>query len=97
MVKIFEQGWPLYCYNTKKVNKTEMSLIHRISSFYAYALRRSVASPTGRRLWLVLVLKISILLILFKVLFFPNRLQTEYSTDAERADAVRSSLINSDN
>lgn len=68
-------------------------MLGRISSFYAYAFRRSVASPTGRRLWLVLLLKISILLILFKVLFFPNRLQSDYASDSERADAVRTSLI----
>lgn len=67
-------------------------MLGRISSFYAYAFRRSVASSTGRRLWLVLLLKISILLILFKVLFFPDRLQNDYETDAERAQAVRTSL-----
>ena len=67
-------------------------MIRRITSFYAYALRKSVASQTGRRLWIVLALKISILLILFKVLFFPNRLRTDYDTDAERAGAVRTAL-----
>lgn len=64
----------------------------RVTQFYRDALRSSVATPTGRRLWLILALKISILLILFKLLFFPDRLETEYSTDAERAEAVRSAL-----
>lgn len=71
-----------------------MTLLRRVIDFYAYAWRSSVASPSGRRLWLILLIKISVLLILFKVLFFPNRLQTDYSTDQSRAEAVRTSLTN---
>ncbi|MDE6145511.1 MAG: DUF4492 domain-containing protein [Muribaculaceae bacterium] len=63
----------------------------KITSFYVSAFRRSVATPTGRRLWLVLLLKVTILLVLFKILFFPNRL-AQYSTDGERAEAVRTAL-----
>jgi len=69
-----------------------MTIFRRIIDFYKSAWRASVASPTGRRLWLILIVKISVLLVLFKVLFFPNRLNTEYDTDAERAEAVRSAL-----
>lgn len=69
-------------------------MIRRIINFYSSAWRSSVASPTGRRLWLILLVKITVLLILFKILFFPNRLQTDYDTDEQRADAVRSSLTN---
>lgn len=69
------------------------NMLRKIATFYAGALRSSVASPTGRRLWLLLILKITILLVVFKILFFPNRLNSEYATDAERAEAVRHSLI----
>ncbi len=69
-----------------------MTFLKKIADFYAQSWRSSVATPTGRRLWLILLLKISILLILFKILFFPNRLNTEYATDAERAYAVRAAL-----
>ncbi len=72
-------------------------MIQRIFSFYTQALRSSVASTTGRRLWFLLALKIFILLILFKILFFPDRLQTDYTTDADRAAAVRSSLTSNIN
>lgn len=68
------------------------TLLKRICDFYSHAWRSSVTSATGRRLWIVLLLKIGILLVLFKVLFFPDRLNTEYSTDAERAAAVRDAL-----
>lgn len=63
----------------------------RITSFYIGAFRRSVATSTGRRLWLVLIIKVSILLILFKILFFPNRL-ADYKTESEKAQAVRTAL-----
>lgn len=68
-------------------------MFRKITDFYAGAWRRSISSPTGRRLWLLLILKITILLVVFKILFFPNRLKTDYTTDAERAEAVRSALI----
>ncbi|MDE5660655.1 MAG: DUF4492 domain-containing protein [Muribaculaceae bacterium] len=68
------------------------TLLKRICDFYSQAWRSSVASATGRHLWIVLLLKIGILLVLFKVLFFPDRLNTDYSTDAERAAAVREAL-----
>lgn len=63
----------------------------RIASFYIGAFRRSVATATGRHLWLLLILKIAILLVLFKILFFPNRL-AQYDTDTEKAEAVRTAL-----
>lgn len=67
-------------------------LLKRICDFYSHAWRSSVASATGRHLWILLLLKIVILLVLFKVLFFPDRLNTDYSTDTERAAAVREAL-----
>lgn len=69
-----------------------MTLLKKISDFYTMAWRSSVSTPTGRRLWLILIIKIGILLILFKILFFPNRLNTKYDNDAERAAAVRTAL-----
>ncbi len=68
-------------------------MFRKITDFYADAWSSSISSPTGRRLWILLILKITILLVVFKILFFPNRLKTDYTTDAERAEAVRSALI----
>ncbi|MCM1311016.1 MAG: DUF4492 domain-containing protein [Bacteroides sp.] len=67
-------------------------MMRRVINFYREAWRSSVTSPTGRRLWILLALKIGILLILFKILFFPNRLNTDYDNDADRAAAVRTAL-----
>ncbi|MBD5352942.1 MAG: DUF4492 domain-containing protein [Bacteroides sp.] len=64
----------------------------RIKEFYISAWRRSVSTKTGRHLWLLLLVKIAILLVLFKILFFPNQL-AQYETDAQKAEAVRQSLL----
>ena len=47
----------------------------------------------GRTLWIVIAVKLAILFLVVKMFFFPDRLQQDYDTDAERADAVRSELI----
>lgn len=66
--------------------------MRRIIDFYKQAWRSSVASPTGRRLWCILLFKAAVLLLLFKVLFFPDLLQSGYDSDEARADAVRKSM-----
>lgn len=47
---------------------------------------------TGRTLWLLILIKLAIFFLVFKLLFFPNVLQENYDSDEERADAVRSTL-----
>ncbi len=46
----------------------------------------------GRTLWLIIGIKLAILFLVVKLLFFPDKLKEEYSTDAERAEAVRSAM-----
>lgn len=47
----------------------------------------------GRWLWAMILVKVAILFFVFKLFFFPDILQENYDTDAERAAAVRSSLL----
>lgn len=64
--------------------------IIRVYEFY----RQGFASMTvGRTLWLVIAIKVAIIFLVLKLWFFPNYLNTEFDTDAERSDAVRASLI----
>ncbi|MCM1292087.1 MAG: DUF4492 domain-containing protein [Bacteroides sp.] len=46
----------------------------------------------GRTLWMLILLKVALLLLVFKLIFFPDILQRDYATDAERAQAVRTAL-----
>lgn len=46
----------------------------------------------GRSLWLMIIIKLVILFAVLKVFFFPDLLSSNYDNDADRAEAVRSTL-----
>lgn len=48
----------------------------------------------GRKLWLLIIIKLFIFFAILKVFFFPDFLSSRYDTDEERADAVRHELTN---
>lgn len=67
-----------------------MNILGRIWRFYYEGFR---SMTVGRKLWLLIIIKLIIFFAVFKLFFFPNLLERDYSTDRERADAVRSDLI----
>lgn len=46
----------------------------------------------GRRLWALILIKLAILFLVFRLFFFPDHLKEDYDNDADRARAVRTSL-----
>ena len=46
----------------------------------------------GKTLWALIIIKLFIMFVILKWLFFPNILKERYDTDEERADAVRTEL-----
>lgn len=46
---------------------------------------------TGKTLWKIILLKIAVFLLILKI-FFPDYLQTHFSTDQQRADHVLTNL-----
>lgn len=68
-----------------------MRKIVKILNFYVEGFK---SMTVGRRLWVIILLKLFIIFVVLKLFFFPDKLSSEYSTDTERADAVRTSLIN---
>lgn len=46
----------------------------------------------GRQLWALIIIKLIIIFAILKVFFFPDILQRDYTTDDERAQAVRTAL-----
>ncbi|MCH5227174.1 MAG: DUF4492 domain-containing protein [Muribaculaceae bacterium] len=48
----------------------------------------------GKTLWLIILVKVFIFFVVMKLLFFPNLLKTNFDTDEERAEHVRSELLN---
>jgi len=65
------------------------SFLHKVWDMYADGFR---SMTVGRRLWALILVKLAILFLVFRLFFFPDILQENYDSDAARADAVRSSL-----
>lgn len=64
--------------------------------FYnAYTMYRDgfKSMTIGRKLWLLIFIKLAIIFLVIKLFFFPDKLATEYDTDQQRAIAVREALI----
>ena len=46
----------------------------------------------GRTLWAIILIKLFIMFFILKLFFFPNVLNTNFKTDAERAEHVGNEL-----
>ena len=42
----------------------------------------------GRKLWLIIIIKLFIMFAVFKLIFFPNLLEEKFQTDEQRSDYV---------
>lgn len=49
-------------------------------------------SPLGRRLWLLILIKLFLFFVVLKIFFFPDLLSRDYDNDTDRAQAVRTHL-----
>lgn len=67
------------------------ALAVRIWRFYADGFR---SMTIGRYLWAIILIKLALLFLVFKLFFFPDILERDYTTDEDRAQAVRTNLIN---
>lgn len=61
----------------------------KIISFYQDGFRSMVV---GRTLWKIIVIKLLIMFAVLKLFFFPNYLNTQFSTDPERAEHVLNNI-----
>ncbi|MCM1093078.1 MAG: DUF4492 domain-containing protein [Bacteroides sp.] len=71
--------------------RAKANAIVRIYRFYRDGFREMTV---GRWLWLMIIVKLFILFFIFKLFFFPDILSRDYDNDSQRAEAVRSSLMN---
>lgn len=70
-----------------------MSLIGRIFRFYYEGFRDM--SWWGRRVWLIILIKLFIIFVILKLLFFPDFLKMKFKTDNQRSDYVLEQLTKS--
>jgi hypothetical protein len=72
---------------------TILSSIKRIFLFYYEGFRNM--SGWGKRVWIIILIKLFIMFAILKIFFFPNFLKTKYDNDRDRSDYVLEQLINS--
>ncbi|MDE7180826.1 MAG: DUF4492 domain-containing protein [Muribaculaceae bacterium] len=73
-----------------ETNETRGGWWGRVWSMYYDGFR---SMTIGKWLWVIILTKLAVLFLVFRLFFFPNLLERDYSTDEERADAVRTHLI----
>ncbi|MBN1158498.1 MAG: DUF4492 domain-containing protein [Bacteroidales bacterium] len=61
------------------------NLFQRIFFFYYDGFR---SMTVGKKLWVIILIKLFIMFIILKLLFFPDILKKQFSTDKERSDYV---------
>jgi len=73
--------------------KSLFSLFGRVFSFY-YDGFRSMSS-WGRRVWIIIIIKVFIMFAVLKIFFFQDFLKSNYKDDKQRSEYVLDQLINS--
>jgi len=63
-----------------------------ILSFYWHGFR---SMQTGRKLWLIIIIKLIIIFGFLKVVFYPDFLHSRFETDAQRAAYVLDNITQS--
>ncbi len=66
-----------------------MEFCKKIALFYIDGFK---SMKVGKRLWLIIAIKLFIIFVILKLLFFPNILQTKFSNDKDRANYVIENL-----
>ena len=69
------------------------SLTDHIAAVVRFYVDGFKSMTVGRSLWALILVKLVIFLAILKIFYFPDILASEYDSDAERADAVRSALV----
>lgn len=73
----------------QRVMKRIVNFGRRVADLYVDGFR---SMTVGRQLWILIIIKLVLIFVVMKLLFFPDLLSRDYDTDSERAAAVRHSL-----
>lgn len=70
-----------------------MKVIKNIIRFYLDGFR---SMTVGKKLWLIIFIKLFIMFFILKLFFFPNILNEKFETDEERGNYVLEQITNTD-
>ncbi len=71
--------------NLLKIPEVQKNIFIRIFNFYYDGFRNMTV---GKKLWLIIIIKVFIFFIILKFLFFPDFLKARFRSDQERANYV---------
>jgi len=63
---------------------------NRIFRFYYDGFK---AMTIGKKLWMIILIKLAVMFLFFKLLFFPNFLNSKFKTEEEKSNYVIEKLI----
>jgi hypothetical protein len=69
------------------------SIFSKLFSFYFEGFRNM--SGWGRKVWIIILIKLFIMFAILKIFFFPDFLKRKFDNDKERSEYVMDQLINS--
>jgi len=64
-------------------------IIKKVFNFYYEGFR---SMTVGKRLWIIILIKLFIIFAIFKLFFFPDFLKTNFKTDQQRSNYVLEQL-----
>ncbi len=67
--------------------------INRLFRFYIDGFKDM--SQWGRKVWLIIIIKLFIMFAILRIFFFPDFLKKNYDNDKQRSEYVLDQLINS--
>jgi uncharacterized membrane protein len=73
--------------------KFDSNLLNRIFHFYYDGFRNM--SGWGKKLWLIIIIKLFIMFVILKIFFFHDFLNRNYDNNRDRSEHVRNQLLNS--
>jgi hypothetical protein len=73
--------------------KLDFKILNRIFHFYYDGFRDM--SGWGRKLWLIIIIKLFIMFVILKIFFFHDFLNRNFDNNSDRSEHVRNQLINS--
>lgn len=72
------------------VKRKNLVFIKQIFFFYKDGFKNM---NIGKKLWLIIAIKLFLFMVVLKFFFFPNILKTQFSNDKDRANFVIENLI----
>lgn len=76
--------------NERKKEEAKRGFFARAVDLYVDGFR---SMTIGRTLWLIVIIKLFVMFVILKALFFPNFLNTQFDDDSQKSNYVAEELI----